>query len=250
VNDGDVVFDVGANIGLFALWLRLGAGRRVTVYSFEPIPAVFAALKQNAERFDPQNWRVFSCALGSRAGTATFGYCTRVTAMSSAYPDQSPEAAAALRNTLMRNAEHFPPGMRWMRHLPRFLLRWCLDGALRMASRTEQVECPVRTVSEMIHQEGVRRIDLLKVDVEKAELDVLEGIAPADWALIRQVAVEVHDLNGRLARITDLLSANGFDAIAADQEPLFRGSEIYALYAWRTRSEPAVLRGTTGRVGA
>jgi FkbM family methyltransferase len=254
VNNGDVVFDVGANIGLFALWLRLGAGRRATVYSFEPIPPVFAALKKNAERFDPQNWRVFSCALGRRSGTATFGYCTRVTAMSSAYPDSSPEAVVALRNTLMRNAEHLPPGMRWMRYLPRFLLRRFLDGVLRMASRTEQVECPVRTVSEMIHQEGLRRIDLLKVDVEKAELDVLEGIDPADWALIRQVAVEVHDLDGRLARITDLLKVNGFYALEVEQEPLFRGSEIYALYARRTHPEPAEmvdgLVETARRVGA
>jgi FkbM family methyltransferase len=239
VKDGDIVFDIGANIGLFALWLRFSVSPNLTVYSFEPIPAVFDALKHNAERFGPQNWKVFSVALGRASGTATFGYCTRVTAMSSAYPDTSAEAVVSMRNTLMRNAAHLPPGLRWLRYLPRFLRRRFLDGILRMASETEKVECPVRTVSEMIRQEGVQRIDLLKVDVEKAELDVLEGVAPSDWVLIRQVVVEVHDLDGRLARITDLLKENGFDVIEVDQEPLFQGSEIYALYAHRTHRAPA-----------
>ncbi len=34
-------------------------------------------------------------------------------------------------------------------------------------------------------------MDLLKVDVEGAELDVLRGVDPQDWARIRQVVVEV-----------------------------------------------------------
>jgi FkbM family methyltransferase len=233
VNDGDIVFDVGANIGLFALWLRHSVNRKVTVYSFEPIPVVFDALKHNAERFDPRNWKVFDCALGRCSGTLTFDYCTHVTAMSSAYPDTSVETVVSMRNTLMRNVNHLPSGLRWLRYLPRFLLRRFLDSMLRLPSETEKVECPVRTISEIIRQEDVRRIDLLKIDVEKAELDVLEGIADPDWSIIRQMVIEVHDLDNRLAKVTELLRKNGFDAIEVEQEPLFRGSDIYALYARR-----------------
>ena len=69
VQEGDIVFDVGANIGLFALWLRRSV-ENITVYSFEPIPIVFDALQHNAQRFDPRNWKVFSCGLGRRPGTA------------------------------------------------------------------------------------------------------------------------------------------------------------------------------------
>ena len=35
-------------------------------------------------------------------------------------------------------------------------------------------------------------MELLKVDVEGSEADVLAGVAAADWARIKQVAVEVH----------------------------------------------------------
>jgi len=91
----------------------------------------------------------------------------------------------------------------------------------------------MRTVSDAIREQQIPRIDLLKVDVEKAELDVLEGIDAADWAIVRQVVVEVHDRNGRLAKVTALLAENGLDTIHIEQEPLFRGSEIYNLYARR-----------------
>jgi FkbM family methyltransferase len=241
VREGDIVFDVGANIGLFALWLRQSVGRNLTVYSFEPIPPVFEALQHNAWRFDPERWKVFRYGLGRRSGTATFGYFSRVTAMSSVYPDTSLEAVASLRHTILRNADQWPRHLRWLRHLPDFLLWRLLDHIIRRALVTETVECPMRTVSEMIREQQVPRIDLLKVDVDKTEVDVLEGIEAADWPRIRQVVVEVHDLDGRLARVTELLRANGFGTIEVDQEALLRGSEIYNLYALRAGStkEPA-----------
>jgi FkbM family methyltransferase len=242
VREGNIVFDVGANIGLFALWLRQNVSRNLTIYSFEPIPPVFEVLQHNARRFDPEYWKVFRCGLGRRSGTATFGYATRVTAMSSVYPDTSPEAVASLRHTILRNADQWPRCLRWLRHLPGFLMRPLLDHVIRRALVTENVECPMRTVSEIIREQQVPHIDLLKVDVEKAELDVLEGIEASDWPRIRQVVVEVHDLDGRLDRLTELLRANGFGTIEVDQEPFFRGSEIYNLYALRADStdEPAM----------
>lgn len=36
-----------------------------------------------------------------------------------------------------------------------------------------------------------RCVNLLKVDVERAELDVLLGVQPRHWPLIQQVAMEV-----------------------------------------------------------
>ena len=120
-----------------------------------------------------------------------------------------------------------------MRRLSGFLLRPCVDFLIRRAFVIESVECPMRTISDVIREHQVPRIDLLKVDVEKAELDVLEGIEAADWTIIRQVVVEVHDLNGRLAKVMALLAENGLEHIHVEQEPLFRGSEIYNLYARR-----------------
>ena len=49
-------------------------------------------------------------------------------------------------------------------------------------------------------------MDLLKIDVERAEKEVLQGILPSDWPKIRQVAMEVHDVDGGLQTV---VSTNG-----------------------------------------
>src|SRR5262249_11759853 len=48
--DGDSIFDVGANIGLFSLAAHLRA-RNVQIYAFEPSPLVFDLLKTNMQLY-------------------------------------------------------------------------------------------------------------------------------------------------------------------------------------------------------
>src|SRR5437762_2165789 len=48
VTDGDCVLDVGANTGLFTLYLNTLCAR-ARVYAFEPVPAIFAVLRRNVE---------------------------------------------------------------------------------------------------------------------------------------------------------------------------------------------------------
>lgn len=50
-------------------------------------------------------------------------------------------------------------------------------------------DCSMCTVSDLIREHALARIDLLKIDVEGAELDVLRGITPEHWGLIRQVRI-------------------------------------------------------------
>ena len=78
-------------------------------------------------------------------------------------------------------------------------------------------------------------MDLLKVDVERAELEVLMGIDAADWPRIRQIAMEVHDLDNRLSIIQSLLrDTAGFTKIETDQDGTLTGSSLYTIYATRT----------------
>jgi hypothetical protein len=93
----------------------------------------------------------------------------------------------------------------------------------------------MRTLSEVIAEYGVGRIDLLKVDVEKAELDVLNGIAGEDWPKIQQVVVEVHDLDHRVETIKRLLTAAGLRSISVDQPPTLKDTNIFTIFATRNR---------------
>ncbi|CAM9987276.1 unnamed protein product [Ectocarpus fasciculatus] len=71
---------------------------------------------------------------------------------------------------------------------------------------------------------GVDKIDLLKIDVEGAELDVLLGIEQQDWPKIKQVVAEVHPVGDRVTRIRELLRRHGYDvsvqALGLDGTPL------------------------------
>ena len=88
------------------------------------------------------------------------------------------------------------------------------------------------TISEIIDQERVSRINLLKVDVEKSEREVLAGIRAEHWSLIDQVVMEVDDKNGTLEEIRTLLGSRGFK-VTTDQEPLLKDTAIFDVFASR-----------------
>src|SRR6185295_10585545 len=55
-----------------------------------------------------------------------------------------------------------------------------LDSWLDEHMKSERVSCRLTTVSAVIREHGLARIDLLKIDAERSELDVLAGIAEED----------------------------------------------------------------------
>jgi iturin family lipopeptide synthetase A len=86
-------------------------------------------------------------------------------------------------------------------------------------------------LSGYIAEAGIERIDLLKINVEKSELDVLQGIDFDDWRKIRQLVIEV-DLSQNLEPITSLLEQQGFDVLV-EQDPLLRSTDLCYVYAIR-----------------
>lgn len=95
--------------------------------------------------------------------------------------------------------------------------------------------CEMTTVSDIMQDEGLSRIDLLKIDVERAELDVLLGITDAHWKLISQVVLEVHDIRGRLEKVSQILKYTaGFSCVTVTQDEALIGSTLYNVYASRT----------------
>ena len=52
-----------------------------------------------------------------------------------------------------------------------------LEELTQNRMESERFLCELRTISEIIAEEKIETIDLLKVDVEKSEWDVLQGIS-------------------------------------------------------------------------
>src|SRR5262249_45221292 len=100
----------------------------------------------------------------------------------------------------------------------------------------EEQECRIRRLTDVLNEEGIDCVDLLKIDVQRAELKVLEGLAEDDWKKIRQVVLEAHDESGGdgpLAEIVGLLQGHGF-AVVTEQDSLLRGTDRWNVYARRT----------------
>lgn len=217
--EGATVFDVGGNIGLFTVFVHHHF-RDVTTYTFEPAPPLFDILRYNVATHGGRA-KLFNCGVSSRRNTARLTFYPFSSGMSSFYGNLD-EEKDVLRVVLANQRE------RGQNEVAEVLAseREFLDARF-----TEQsFDCPLVTLSEIIRQEGVETIDLLKLDVQKSELDVLLGLEPEDWPKVRQIALEVHDLDGRLGVVLELLKERGY-RVVAEQDPLYRGSVMYNLFA-------------------
>lgn len=214
ISDGDIVFDVGANIGLFTLFTLLAAPL-ARVFAFEPSAVVHDLLRANLSRHG-MTAHVYRMALSARAGEAVFTYYPDMTTMSGLYTNAVDDAALSRIVTGNRGGAHAAAAA-------------ALVGDRFVGSR-EPV--PVSTVSRVMRDERIERIDLLKIDAEKSEADILAGIDEADWARIRQVVAEVHDVGGRASSIAENLESRGF-AVIVETDPAHRSTELRQVFAVR-----------------
>lgn len=228
LHDGACIFDVGANIGFFTMFVQQ-IWQNVRVYAFEPIAAIFETLKTNTSLYgDAQgNIKLFQCGLAEASKDAEFTFYPNSTSQSGRYGDETDERQVL--RSIIANVKPEPG---------RVDEQACqyLDALVESRVSGEKIVCRLRTLSEIIREEGIERIDLLKIDVEKSEADVLAGIAADDWQKIQQIVIEAHDVNGQLARLTQLLRDQGYQVIT-EQDEYLRGSSLYNVYA--TRSEAA-----------
>ncbi|MDQ1449081.1 MAG: hypothetical protein QOC79_2052, partial [Actinomycetota bacterium] len=216
---GACVFDVGANIGLFDLFVY-GRVDDARVYAFEPIPQVHERLAINLDLHAPTA-RAVNRGLASKAGPAKFTYYPYLSILSGRYADAREDAQAVLAYEQHR-ARHDGDE------------RDGLEEVItnRLSPRT--VVCELTTLSDAIAEYDVAQIDLLKIDAEKSEQDVLQGIEPDDWPRIRQIVMEVHDSGDRIARTRTLLEDNGYRVTLEQQESLGASGPVL-IYARRSQ---------------
>jgi FkbM family methyltransferase len=230
VRDGDTIFDVGGNIGLFSVFTALV--RRTRTFVFEPNPHLERILRANLAAYAPDaTFYPFGLAASER--TADFTFFPGFSLLSGLYADADTERGV-VRSFLENQARQ---GVEGADALAR-------EAETLLAARFQGQSIPVRLrrLSDVLAESGVERIHLLKVNVEKAELDVLLGIASEDWSRIDQAVVEV-DVRDNLEPIVALFRERDFD-VFVDQDPLLARTELRYVYAVRRGS------GRTLRPGA
>lgn len=208
---GATVLDVGANVGVAATFFaEHGAG---AIHCFEPVEPIRELLERNLAPID--RCIVHPYGLAARSARATITYYPNADAMSGLFAD--PERDSALAEQCIRNVGFEPAAA---------------AEAVRERYRPEALTCDLRTLSSTLAEEAIEVVDLLKVDVERAELEVLSGIDEEDWPRIRQVVAEVHDQGDRVETIHSLLRRRGFNVVVG-QDSGMSGTDVHMLYARR-----------------
>lgn len=150
-----VVVDIGANIGCFALLLarHLGHGQ---VHAFEPVPEAADRLEAAAKANAIGNIRLNRCALSKADGEIDVWV---------------PEA-------------HWKGSLYNRGRSSRYV------GEDQAGWRRERARC--RRLDDYVREAGIARIDAIKIDIEGAELDALEGAVASLRRFQPVVAMELN----------------------------------------------------------
>lgn len=191
---GMTFVDIGANIGLYTLLAAHIVGPEGTLVAVEPSPREQVSLRDNLAANGHVAVRVRTEALGSADGTATL----RVT-----------DTAHAGHNTL---------------------------GAPVYASTRviDEIEVQVTTFDHLVEDEVLKRIDVVKIDVEGAEQLVLDG-AEASLRRFRPIVMlEMQEpslaaLGSSVSEVVSFLESLDYKVLEYSQSsgrPRLRGSQL------------------------
>lgn len=201
IKDNDVIFDVGANIGMFSIWARNQAAH-LKLFCFEPSPETFEVLNQNV----PFAWKYQEAVL-DKSGATSFTHYPRLPELSTVMPD-------CFHNQERVDWEKYIENWSSVKVLPGVIRQHTIKWIRKWLFKSQTLQVPAITLTEAVKRANVDRIDLLKIDVEKSELRVLRGINEDTWKKIKQIIVECYD-DGEvsLKLVKAELTANGFEPI-------------------------------------
>lgn len=214
IRQGDCIVDVGANIGMFSLLVNLLA-KNLTTYAIEPIKDTFDILQLNGSLYG-FNIHCFNMALSHYCGQTTFTHYPQLSILSGAFADKAEDKKTILHYLHNIQQNDFQN------------LSEILDEKLI----SEQQVCETKTLSRFMEEKSIDHIDLLKIDVEKSELSILEGIQAKDWKKIKQIIVEVHDTEKKIDRVIGLLKQNGFHC-EIYQDAFLSNTALFTVFATR-----------------
>lgn len=237
-----IVFDVGANIGMFSLFV----GSRCPtafIYAFEPIPSIYEKLRRNLSPVSDRV-RLFCCGLSDAAGEEEFTFYPGYSMMSAkaAYADTAGDKRLVKLQAIKEQEQQSAPASE--------ISEQALDDLLDYRFQPVSCRCHLRCLSEIIDEFNIPRIDFLKIDVQRAELDVLNGIREEHWPLVQQIAMEVHDgvdgfTKGQAQRISSMLAERGFRVWAEQYEGL-SGTDRHNLFAIKSAGSDLSRVGLNG----
>lgn len=177
IKEGDVVVDIGAYIGIFSL---LASERASFVYSFEPVPRNYERLIRNIKANKAENIKAYNLGLSDRNEI-----------LSISVPTENPAESTLCQSNWTEISE----GIKMQKDI---------------------VKAKLIPFDQFYKDEGLNKVNVVKIDVDGAELKVLKGMRNTlmdsdDVELFLEVIPPLIDqLGGSVIELVELLIECGF----------------------------------------
>lgn len=220
-SSGPFIIDAGANIGLFTLYMKQKYPAS-KILAFEPAPQLFELLCRNLDL------NKISFINGSHLHDGTDN---DVEAFPVGLSIKESEEKLTYYPTLPSNST-LKPEEKFLLHREA-VKRSGQEMADHWFGGSYEVDVKLQRLGHYLNNDTKenRVIDLLKIDVEGAELDVLKGLDDEHWPLIRNIVLETMEKSGIRAEIEELLKQKGFE-LTIEGAP-WAPEEFYTIRAHR-----------------
>ena len=131
---------------------------------------MYDLLKANCDAYG-SNVRALNVGVSDKRKTATFTFYEKSSVFSGFYSDETEDRAAIqaiVRNMLSESIQG--------ESVEEYVSELTADRL-----RRKSYECQLTSLSDIIRENQIDKIDLLKIDAEKAERDIINGIEDHDW---------------------------------------------------------------------
>lgn len=159
IKKGDVILDVGANSGLYSIFYSKLTGAEGKIYAFEPDPGTHSMLKKNLELNNCSNVKIYDFALSDKE--------SKIEMMS-----------YSIEEINLKENDSF----KYIKEVPADKIT--TGAGYISAYRLDDIE----------EFRNLPRIDIIKIDVEGAELLVMEG---SRKTILKYKPVIIFELSGR-----------------------------------------------------
>jgi FkbM family methyltransferase len=151
---GNIVMDIGANIGEWTLYMAKMVGDTGRVFSIDPIPSMIKALKKTIAINQLSQVSITECAISNKIGHTEF-----------VIPFNKDNQAESGLSYVVTNEESSNP--------ERLMAAKQLGGI--EIKKIKTIKVPTVTLDELVSEKSIKRLDFIKIDVERHEREVLEG---------------------------------------------------------------------------
>jgi FkbM family methyltransferase len=232
VSGGAVVFDVGANIGMFSIWLCTKA-KELRVHSFEPIQSTYRALEKNVAIHCPRT-TAHNVGIGSECKEIEFTHYPLMSQMSTGH-DHDAKTRRLMGDGMLSSPFKVLP-------LPIAIVLWLLPGRglkerfvgflLNHILQRKKVKGKIVGLEKMIDDLGVEAVDLLKINAMGSEIDIIVNTPESVFSRIHQLIVETHDGQSVADELVSTLERRGYQ-VDVESEDLLENAYIHIIYAKR-----------------